>query len=131
MIEQEINFSFDLHELGFPKLKSLLNTINNVKIENDGTTQALAILVRNNSKTKDLSPHSYNKKFCTMKVENKKNNNFNGRTMSNIDDYNKKVTDCIQKILQENIYGKKWKSKKKKYLNSYIIFISEKFFFRN
>jgi hypothetical protein len=34
-----------------------------------------------------------------MKVNNKKNNNFNGRTMSNIDDYSKKVTDFLQEIL--------------------------------
>jgi hypothetical protein len=85
--------------LGFSKLKYLLNTIKNVEIENDGTTQALAKIIRSPNKTRDLSPHSYNKKFCTMKVNNKKNNNFNGRTMSNIDDYNRKVTDFIQEII--------------------------------
>ncbi|EGR28092.1 hypothetical protein IMG5_183490 [Ichthyophthirius multifiliis] len=44
LIQKSIDFPFDLHELGFPKLKSLLQTIQDIIIENDGTTQAQAIL---------------------------------------------------------------------------------------
>lgn len=44
MISRRINFQFDLHEIGFPKLKALLSTLDNVIVENDGTTYACAVL---------------------------------------------------------------------------------------
>jgi hypothetical protein len=44
MIQRKISFVFDLHSLGFSKLKTLLQTIDNIQIENDGTTHACAVL---------------------------------------------------------------------------------------
>ena len=44
MIQRRITFPFDLHELGFTKLKSFLQSITEVEIENDGTTFASVVL---------------------------------------------------------------------------------------
>ena len=43
-----MNFSYDLHELGFSKLKHLLATIEDISIENPGTTYASARLKPSN-----------------------------------------------------------------------------------
>lgn len=43
MIKKRINFPLDLHELGFPKLKSFLLTIDGVEIDKDSSTRAQAI----------------------------------------------------------------------------------------
>ncbi|KAM3138265.1 hypothetical protein pb186bvf_009541 [Paramecium bursaria] len=44
LIQRKINFNFDLHELGFTKLKCFIQSIQNVQIVNDGTTYASVIL---------------------------------------------------------------------------------------
>ena len=40
LISRRVNFTFDIQDLGFLKLKNLLKTIEGVWIENDGTTYA-------------------------------------------------------------------------------------------
>lgn len=42
LIEKHIDFTFNIQDLGFLKLKNLLKTIEGVWIENDGTTLATA-----------------------------------------------------------------------------------------
>lgn len=44
MIQRRLTFQFDLHELGYTKLKSFMLSIPEISIENDGTTYASGIL---------------------------------------------------------------------------------------
>ncbi|CAD8052801.1 unnamed protein product [Paramecium primaurelia] len=54
MIQRKIQFTFDLHELGFTKLKCLIQGIDGISIINDGTTYASLILDEYYDDTNDI-----------------------------------------------------------------------------
>jgi OST-HTH/LOTUS domain len=68
LLQRRLPFTFDLHELGYTKLKQFLQTIDSVVIENDGSTNASIVL---RIPPQNLSPTSYNKKFSTLNGNNK------------------------------------------------------------
>ncbi|KAL4459358.1 hypothetical protein ABPG74_017971 [Tetrahymena malaccensis] len=91
-----------------PQPQSNNNQNNNTNQNNTGNNIPSSSNTQTVNNQRDLSPHSYNKKFCTLKPDNygkKAQNLTNGRTYSNLDDYRSKVIGTIQSILNDNQYG--------------------------